>query len=119
MARKAEFVLDDKAVTREENALKKVFKTVLDEEPGKKEMLLRLIQEAAFMKCMMNECRRQLLSEELVTTVQNGSQSYRKEHPAAKVYSDNCRQYKDYVKTLIEFLPQKERQNRLAALMGQ
>ncbi len=117
MAKSKEFVLDDKAVAREVNAIVRVFKPVLENDPGKKEMLKKLIEEAAFQKCLMRECRRRLLTEELVTTVENGSQKYLKENPAAKIYSDNSRQYKDYVKTLIEFLPPPERKSKLEEMM--
>lgn len=117
MVKAKEFILDDKAITREVNAIKKVFKPVLESDPGRKEMLTRLIEEAAFQKCLMKECRRRLLGEELVTQVVNGSQQYMKENPAAKIYSDNSRQYKDYVKTLIEFLPPPERKSKLEEMM--
>lgn len=113
----AEFVFDEKAAKKEINAMKKIFAEVIKEDEAKGKIILALVEEAGFMRAAMKECKRQMFESGIATEVVNASQRYMKEHPCAKVYNDNVRQYKEYIKALGEYLPKQDKQSKLAELM--
>lgn len=114
----AEFVFDAKAAKKEINAMKKIFAEAIKEDEAKGKIIIALIEEAGFMRAAMKECKRQMFENGIATEVVNASQHYMKEHPCAKVYNDNVRQYKEYIKALGEYLPKKERKSALIELMS-
>lgn len=123
----SEILITDKAISKEKNKLKRIFKNyfIEEDEKGKKsitdkgDLIERLIAEAAFVRCVLAEAQRLIKSSGLETTTVNSSQKFRKAVPAIGIYSDYLRTYTTVIDKLISYIPEKsDRKNsRLEALL--
>ncbi|MBR1624918.1 MAG: hypothetical protein IJ676_04160 [Clostridia bacterium] len=115
-----EQILTDANVKKEFNAIKRMFRSVKDDDPDKMKLLERIIEEVAFQKVAMKAAKRELILHGLQTTTKNASQKFVKENPAVQTYDKYSRSYTSNMKTLIDMLPlkQKKEVSRIMALRG-
>ena len=117
---KDEPILSDTNVKKEFNAIKRMFRSVKDDDPDKMKLLERIIEEVAFQKVAMKAAKRELILHGLQTTTKNASQKFVKENPAVQTYDKYSRSYTSNMKTLIDMLPPKQKKevSRIMALRG-
>jgi hypothetical protein len=117
---KDEPILSDTNVKKEFNAIKRMFRSVKDDDPDKMKLLERIIEEVAFQKVAMKAAKRELILHGLQTTTKNASQKFVKENPAVQTYDKYSRSYTSNMKTLIEMLPPKQKKevSRIMQLRG-
>lgn len=117
---KDEPILSDTNVKKEFNAIKRMFRSVKDDDPDKMKLLERIIEEVAFQKVAMKAAKRELILHGLQTTTKNASQKFVKENPAVQTYDKYSRSYTSNMKTLIEMLPSKQKKevSRIMQLRG-
>ena len=115
-----EQILTDENVKKEFNAIKRMFRSVKDDDPDKMKLLERIIEEVAFQKVAMKAAKRELIIHGLQTTTKNASQKFIKENPAVQTYDKYSRSYTSNMKTLIDMLPPKQKKevSRIMALRG-
>ena len=115
-----EQILTDENVKKEFNAIKRMFRSVKDDDPDKMKLLERIIEEVAFQKVAMKAAKRELIIHGLQTTTKNASQKFVKENPAVQTYDKYSRSYTSNMKTLIDMLPPKQKKevSRIMALRG-
>ena len=118
--KKDEPILTDANVKKEFNAIKRMFRSVKDDDPDKMKLLERIIEEVAFQKVAMKAAKRELILHGLQTTTKNASQKFVKENPAVQTYDKYSRSYTSNMKTLIDMLPPKQKKevSRIMALRG-
>ena len=117
---KDEPILTDANVKKEFNAIKRMFRSVKDDDPDKMKLLERIIEEVALQKVSMKAAKAELILHELQTTTKNASQKFVKENPAVQTYDKYARSYTSNMKTLIDMLPPKQKKevSRIMALRG-
>lgn len=115
-----EQILTEANVKKEFNAIKRMFRSVKDDDPDKMKLLERIIEEVAFQKVAMKAAKRELILHGLQTTTKNASQKFVKENPAVQTYDKYSRSYTSNMKTLIDMLPPKQKKevSRIMALRG-
>lgn len=115
-----EQILTDANIKKEFNAIKRMFRSVKDDDPDKMKLLERIIEEVAFQKVAMKAAKRELILHGLQTTTKNASQKFVKENPAVQTYDKYSRSYTSNMKTLIDMLPPKQKKevSRIMALRG-
>lgn len=113
-------ILTEANIKKEFNAIKRMFKTVKDDDPDKMKLLERIIEEVAFQKVAMKAAKAELILHGLQTTTKNASQKFVKENPAVQTYEKYARAYTSNMKTLIDMLPPKQKKevSRIMALRG-
>ena len=119
--------MNKEAEKKEKNRLLKIFRDIIKPEAGdgkrkytdKGILLENLINEAAFVRTVLNEAKDKIQTEGIETVTVNSSQQFRKQSPAVQVYSDYVKTYTQLINTLISYIPEKQekKQARLAALM--
>ena len=117
---KDEPILTDANVKKEFNAIKRMFRSVKDDDPDKMKLLERIIEEVALQKVAMKAAKAELILHGLQTTTKNASQKFVKENPAVQTYDKYARSYTSNMKTLIDMLPPKQKKevSRIMALRG-
>ena len=100
-------MLTDSRIKKEIGKLNPMFSGVVDED--KKSLVNSLIEEAAFLKIACLQCKAELKKEGMTAETVNASQKFIKAHPSAQIYEKYSRQYTQIIKTLIEYLPPKEK----------
>lgn len=113
-------ILTEQNIKKEYNALRRMFKTVKDDDPDKMKLLERIIEEVAFQKVAMKAARADMILHGLQTTTKNASQKFVKENPAVQTYDKYARSYASNMKTLIDMLPPKQKKevSRIMQLRG-
>lgn len=113
-------ILTEQNIKKEYNALRRMFKTVKDDDPDKMKLLERIIEEVAFQKVAMKAARADMILHGLQTTTKNASQKFVKENPAVQTYDKYARSYASNMKTLINMLPPKQKKevSRIMQLRG-
>lgn len=113
-------ILTEANIKKEYNAIKKMFKTIKDDDPDKMKLLERIIEEVAFQKVAMKAAKADMILHGLQTTTKNASQKFVKENPAVQTYDKYARSYTSNMKTLIDMLPPKQKKevSRLMQLRG-
>ena len=113
-------ILTEQNVKKEYNALRRMFRSVKDDDPDKMKLLERIIEEVAFQKVAMKAARADMIIHGLQTTTKNASQKFVKENPAVQTYDKYARSYASNMKTLIDMLPLKQRKevSRVMQLRG-
>ena len=111
-------ILTEENIKKEFNAIKRMFKSVKDDDPDKMKLLERIIEEVAFQKVAMKAAKAELILHGLQTTTKNASQKFVKENPAVQTYEKYARAYTSNMKTLIDMLPPKQKKevSRIMAL---
>ena len=117
---KDEPILTSENVKKEFNAIKRMFRSVKDDDPDKMKLLERIIEEVAFQKVAMKAAKAELILHGLQTTTKNASQKFVKENPAVQTYDQYSRSYTSNMKTLIDMLPPKQKKevSRIMQLRG-
>lgn len=117
---KDEPILTSENVKKEFNAIKRMFRSVKDDDPDKMKLLERIIEEVAFQKVAMKAAKAELILHGLQTTTKNASQKFVKENPAVQTYDKYSRSYTSNMKTLIDMLPPKQKKevSRIMQLRG-
>lgn len=120
MQEKNNEILTEANVKKESNAIKRMFRTVKDDDPDKMKLLERIIEEVAFQKVAMRAAKAELILHGLQTTTKNASQKFVKENPAVATYDKYSRSYASNMKTLIDMLPPKQKKevSRIMQLRG-
>lgn len=118
MAEKKTEILTDENIRKEYNQIRRMFRSIKEEDPDKMKLIEKLIEEAAFQKVAMRQAKADLVLHGLQTTTKNASQKFVKENPAVQTYDKYVRSYTANIKTLIDLLPPKEKKtvSRLAML---
>lgn len=113
-------ILTEQNIKKEYNALRRMFRTVKDDDPDKMKLLERIIEEVAFQKVAMKAARADMILHGLQTTTKNASQKFVKENPAVQTYDKYARSYTSNMKTLIDMLPPKQKKevSRIMKLRG-
>lgn len=113
-------ILTEQNVKKEYNALRRMFRSVKDDDPDKMKLLERIIEEVAFQKVTMKAARADMIIHGLQTTTKNASQKFVKENPAVQTYDKYARSYASNMKTLIDMLPPKQKKevSRVMQLRG-
>lgn len=113
-------ILTEQNVKKEYNALRRMFRSVKDDDPDKMKLLERIIEEVAFQKVAMKAARADMITHGLQTTTKNASQKFVKENPAVQTYDKYARSYASNMKTLIDMLPPKQKKevSRVMQLRG-
>lgn len=119
--KKDEPILSDANVKKEYNAIRRMFRSVKDDDPDKMKLIEKIIEEVAFQKVAMRAAKAELILHGLQTTTKNASQKFVKENPAVQTYDKYARSYASNLKTLIDLLPPKQKKevSRLAAMRGE
>lgn len=102
-------ILTEANIKKEYNAIKRMFKSIKDDDPDKMKLLERIIEEVAFQKVAMKAAKADMILHGLQTTTKNASQKFVKENPAVQTYDKYARSYTSNMKTLIDMLPPKEK----------
>ena len=113
-------ILTEQNVKKEYNALRRMFRSVKDDDPDKMKLLERIIEEVAFQKVAMKAARADMIIHGLQPTTKNASQKFVKENPAVQTYDKYARSYASNMKTLIDMLPPKQKKevSRVMQLRG-
>ena len=104
----------EKKIKQEVNRIKKLYK---DFEKDKSKVLEGLINEAAFMKLSLEELRNDLIKNGLTELFEQGEQSFYRERPEVKVYTNFMQKYSVVMKQLIDLLPIEIKKEEADALM--
>lgn len=126
-SKNTEILVNDSVIKKEKRKLMKIFEKAIKEvgDDGKKRftdkgiMLEGLVEEAAFVRCVLLEAKRLIKTDGIETTTINGSQKYKNATPATKIYAEYLRTYTPLVNSLLEHIPEKKekKQARLAAML--
>ena len=99
----------NKKIQKEINKIKKVFKEI---PKGKKEIVQKLIENAAFMSITLDELKEDIKIHGVKETYVNGANQFGfKESIESKTYNTMIKNYSNVVKQLIDFLPKEEQKN--------
>lgn len=113
-------ILTDENIKKEYNAIRRMFRSVKDDDSDKMKLLERIIEEVAFQKIAMKAAKADMIKNGLQTTTKNASQKFVKENPAVQTYDKYARSYASNMKTLIDMLPPKQKKeiSRIMQLRG-
>ena len=113
-------ILTDANIKKEYNAIRRMFRSVKDDDSDKMKLLERIIEEVAFQKIAMKAAKADMIKNGLQTTTKNASQKFVKENPAVQTYNKYARSYASNMKTLIDMLPPKQKKeiSRIMQLRG-
>lgn len=113
-------ILTDANIKKEYNAIRRMFRSVKDDDSDKMKLLERIIEEVAFQKIAMKAAKANMIKNGLQTTTKNASQKFVKENPAVQTYDKYARSYASNMKTLIDMLPPKQKKeiSRIMQLRG-
>lgn len=92
----------EQQIKKEIRKLRRLFKILPSD---KKKAAEGLIQEAAFMKVTLEEARYIIDSEGIIELFEQGTQRFKREHPATKVYNTMIQRYSTVSKQLFDMVP--------------
>lgn len=99
----------NKKIKKEINKIKRVFKGI---PKNKKEIVEKLIENAAFMSITLDELKEDIKKYGVKETYVNGKDQYGfKESIESKTYNTMIKNYSNVIKQLIDFLPKEEQKN--------
>ena len=102
-------ILTEANIKKEFNAIRRMFKSIKDDDADKMKLIERIIEEVAFQKVAMKAAKADMILNGLQTTTKNASQKFVKENPAVQTYEKYARAYTANMKTLIDMLPPKQK----------
>lgn len=113
-------ILTDANIKKEYNAIRRMFRSIKDDDSDKMKLLERIIEEVAFQKIAMKAAKADMIKNGLQTTTKNASQKFVKENPAVQTYDKYARSYASNMKTLIDMLTPKQKKeiSRIMQLRG-
>lgn len=103
----------EKKIKQEINRIKKLYK---DFPKDKSKVLEGLINEVSFIRISLEEIRQDLIKNGLTELFEQGEQSFNRERPEVKIYSNFMKLYSSAMKQLIDLLPpelKKEEEDEL------
>ena len=104
-----ELIEKNKKIKKEINKIKGVFKEM---PKNKKEIVERLIENAAFMSITLDELKEDIKKYGVKETYVNGKDQFGfKESIESKTYNTMIKNYLNVIKQLIDFLPKEEQEN--------
>lgn len=96
-------------IKKEINKFKKVFKELPN---NKKEIVQKLIENAAFMSITLDELKDDIKIYGVKETYMNGANQFGfKESIESKTYNTMIKNYSNVIKQLVDFLPKEEQKN--------
>lgn len=99
----------NKKIKKEINKIKRVFQGI---PKNKKEIVEKLIENAAFMSITLDELKEDIKKYGVKETYVNGKDQYGfKESIESKTYNTMIKNYSNVIKQLIDFLPKEEQKN--------
>lgn len=107
----------EKKIRQEVTRLKKLYK---DFEKDKAKAIEGLVNEAAFMKVLLEDTREDLIKYGTTELFEQGEQSFIRERPEVKIYTTFIQRYSNVMKQLIDMLPleiKKEEADQLMEFM--
>ena len=111
-----ELIEKNKKIKKEINKIKKVFKEM---PKNKKEIVERLIENAAFMSITLDELKEDIKIYGVKETYVNGKDQFGfKESIESKTYNTMIKNYSNVIKQLIDFLPKEEQKNAGESLLN-
>lgn len=111
-----ELIEKNKKIKKEINKIKKVFKEM---PKNKKEIVERLIENAAFMSITLDELKEDIKRYGVKETYVNGKDQFGfKESIESKTYNTMIKNYSNVIKQLIDFLPKEEQKNAGESLLN-
>lgn len=113
-------ILTETNIKKEFNAIRRMFKSIKDDDADKMKLIERIIEEVAFQKVAMKAAKADMILHGLQTTTKNASQKFVKENPAVQTYEKYARAYTSNMKALIDMLPPKQKKevSRVMQLRG-
>lgn len=85
--------------------LKKVFEKINND---KKKLALPLLEKAEFLEETLNELKKKIKEDGVVTIMPQGSYAIERENPALKSYNTTIKNYTTIIKQLNDMLPKEE-----------
>ena len=103
-------------IKKEIDFLTPLFQGIDDER--RRDLVNKIIEEAAFMRCVCFQAKEDMKSQGLTSETINGSQRFVKVNPSADLYNKYVKEYRATINSLIELLPPEEKKtvSRLAEL---
>lgn len=105
----------EKKIKQEINRIKKLYK---DFPKDKSKVLEGLINEVSFIRISLEEIRQDLIKNGLTELFEQGEQSFNRERPEVKIYSNFMKLYSSAMKQLIDLLPPEIKKVEEDALMN-
>lgn len=105
----------EKKIKQEINRIKKLYK---DFPKDKSKVLEGLINEVSFIRISLEEVRQDLIKNGLTELFEQGGQSFNRERPEVKIYSNFMKLYSSAMKQLIDLLPPEIKKEEEDALMN-
>lgn len=105
----------EKKIKQEINRIKKLYK---DFPKDKSKVLEGLINEVSFIRISLEEVRQDLIKNGLTELFEQGEQSFNRERPEVKIYSNFMKLYSSAMKQLIDLLPPEIKKEEEDALMN-
>lgn len=98
--------LKEKAIKKEENRLKRIYKNI---ENNKKSTIEGLIQRAAFMRISLDEMEQDINENGFTEPFSQGKQEpYLRQRPVADIYNKMNTSYQKIIKQLTDLLPRAD-----------
>lgn len=105
----------EKKIKQEINRIKKLYKDFPKE---KSKVFEGLINEVSFIRISLEEIRQDLIKHGLTELFEQGEQSFNREKPEVKIYSNFMKIYSSAMKQLIDLLPTEIKKDESDALMN-
>lgn len=105
----------EKKIKQEINRIKKLYKDFPKE---KSKVFEGLINEVSFIRISLEEVRKDLIKNGLTELFEQGEQSFNRERPEVKIYSNFMKIYSSAMKQLIDLLPTEIKKEESDALMN-
>ena len=104
----------EKNIKQEINRIRKLYKEFTRE---KVKVLEGLITEASFMKTALEELRADIIKNGYTELFEQGEQTFNRERPEVKIYTNFIQKYSVCMKQLIDLLPAEEKKVESDALI--
>lgn len=96
----------EKLIKKETNRLKKIYKNIPED---KKNVIIGLIQRAAFMRVSLDEMEQDINENGFTEKFQQGNQApYLRQRPIADLYNKMNASYQKIIKQLTDLLPRED-----------
>lgn len=105
-----EKTLRDTRIKKKKTKYAKLFKDVA---ANKKEFVLSMISQLAYIEVAMEELQAETNENGYVEKFEQGKQSFVREHPAAKSYNSFVKSYTAIMKSLIDIVPEAKQLDEL------
>ncbi len=97
----------EEQIKAESRKIKKLFKDV---EKEKMPLIDKLVAELAFLQVTLNRLRTEVNQSGILENFEQGSQKFKRENSALKSYNATIKSYITVTKTLLELLPEPDKE---------